>query len=134
MARRRLIYRESPIYNRKKGYEAGDNFIKQTINYLKEKFNEVRASYKIYRIGGDEFLIISQPYDYIDINLLKNKNFEITYGKWDNKISFKDLIKKLDLEIIENKTKHKKIKMCRDCILKKCPELISKLKEIENQK
>ncbi len=118
--------------NRKEGYEAGDKYIKNAINFINKKFNEKKASYRIFRIGGDEFIIISQPYDYIDTKELKNDSFEISHKIWRYPEKYKNVLKKLDAEIIRNK-KSSKFVSCRDCILNKHPELLDKIKkEIEN--
>ncbi len=111
--------------NRKQGFEKGDEYIKNSINFIKQIFNNFKASYKIFRIGGDEFIAISQPYDYIPLEFFKNPNFEIVYTEWDKNMKFKDVMKKLDNELIKlkNKRNDKKISLCRNCILKKYPEL-----------
>jgi len=110
--------------NRRDGYEVGDKYIKETIEYIKKIFDKKNASYRIYRIGGDEFLIISQPYDFIEIEKLKSNNYEIAHVYWDKKQTFDSILKKLDTLIIKQKNKKKKYKPCRDCILRKHPDVL----------
>jgi len=115
--------------NRQNGYEAGDKYIKESIKYIKEIFDKENASYRIYRIGGDEFLIISQPYDFIELNKLKSDNYEIAHSYWDKTQTFDSILKKLDTIIIRQKNKKKGYRPCRDCVLRKYPDLL----EIVNQ-
>lgn len=88
--------------NREKGYEFGDIFIKNTIKKIKNIIEETKASGRIFRIGGDEFLIIYQPYDYVDFDLINDITFAI--GTFNSKESFKNEIKNLDEIIISKKS------------------------------
>jgi len=119
--------------NRKEGYEAGDKYILDTINSIKTIFNKQNASYRIFRIGGDEFLIISQPYDYVDIDLLENDNYEIAHKRWNKEEKFGDVLKYLDTKIIRKKNKKSKNNPCRNCVLRKYPELMDKLLELKSE-
>jgi len=123
--------------NRKQGFEAGDKYIKNSITYVKNIFDKFNASYRIFRLGGDEFIVISQPYDHISLDLLENPNYEIVKTEWNNTLSFKEVIKKLDSELINKKNKKNKNKIfiCRSCILKKYPEIYDIAMEyLNNQK
>jgi len=117
--------------NRTKGYDKGDEYILENINFIKNILRKNNVSSSIYRIGGDEFLIITQPYDFIPIEEFKNKNFEVAYEKWDKNNSFKKLIRNLDIQIIKLKSKHNKIKLCRDCPINKHPDLKNLFEKIK---
>ena len=93
--------------NREKGYEEGDKFIKNVVKTVKERMEENNVSGRIFRIGGDEFIVIYQPYDYLDLEEIPN----ITYatGTFNSKEKFKSVLKDLDKIIISEKEK-KKIK------------------------
>ena len=118
--------------NREEGYEAGDKYIIKIINDIKNIFDTHQASYRIYRIGGDEFLIISQPFDYIDIELLKNDNYEIVHKRWNKEEKFSDVLKYLDTRIILKKNKREN-KLCRNCLLRKYPDLMDKILKLESE-
>ena len=109
--------------NRNKGYDKGDEYILENIDFIKKVLHNNNVSGAIYRIGGDEFLIITQPYDFIPVEEFKNNSFEIAYAKWDKNKSFKEIIRKLDSQIIKLKKKYNKIKLCRDCPINNYPEL-----------
>jgi hypothetical protein len=69
-------------------------------------------------------LIISQPYDYIPPEKLTHKNYAIAHTFWEKDEQFKDAIKKLDAQIIKIKNKqHNQFHLCRNCILRKFPEV-----------
>jgi len=87
--------------NREQGYDKGDEFILKIVSKLQKEMNKQNVSGKIFRIGGDEFLIIYQPYDVLDIDNIPN----ITYakGKFDLTNTFKKVIKELDKQIIKQK-------------------------------
>ncbi len=54
--------------NKEKGYSVGDEFIKKVINKLKE----IESEDNIYRLGGDEFIIITDtPKEEMDKKLSK---------------------------------------------------------------
>ena len=87
--------------NREKGYDKGDEYIISIIKKIRELMNKKNVSGRIFRMGGDEFLIIYQPYDCLNLNKIKG----ITYasGILSSKENFKDTLKKLDNEIIQKK-------------------------------
>jgi GGDEF domain-containing protein len=87
--------------NRTKGYEAGDEFIINVVEQIKKIMSENNVTGDIFRIGGDEFLIIYEPYD--DINLDDIKNITYAKGYFYKGYEFRELMKKLDSKIIELK-------------------------------
>jgi len=87
--------------NREQGYEAGDKFIIDTVKKIKEEMKKQKVSGRIFRIGGDEFLIVYQPYDVLVIEHIPN--ITCTKGKFDLNNDFKKVIKELDKQIIKQK-------------------------------
>jgi len=88
-------------YNRLHGYEAGDKFIVNIINKIKQEIKKQNVSRRIFRLGGDEFVVIYQPYDDLDLSHIDN----ITIGKGTfSKIKpFREAINEADDEIIQKK-------------------------------
>jgi len=87
--------------NREKGYEAGDKFILSVTESIKKKMEEGNISGDIFRIGGDEFIVIYEPYEELDLSDIKNITFAKGYFYKD--FNFRELIKKLDSKIIKLK-------------------------------
>jgi len=94
--------------NRDQGYFAGDQYIIKSIGYIKSVFNSTNSNYDIYRIGGDEFVIISDPSDKVDLNDLKHENYTIASSKWTKDTTFKEVITQLDSTIISHKNSRAK--------------------------
>lgn len=86
--------------NSNQGFHVGDFYIKQLANILKE----AASTYNVYRLNGDEFLIIAENISYHDLNELVSKirdtvadrcQFTITLGfSWDD--IEKDLAKSVE--------------------------------------
>ena len=91
--------------NRKYGYDEGDNYIRNVSRQILNDMNNRNVTGKIFRIGGDEFLIIYEPYDFIDFDNIDNITYSI--GRFKDKKSFKREIKRMDKEIIKNKGERK---------------------------
>ena len=119
--------------NRKEGYEKGDEYIKSFFKYIKKILNTNSLSGRIYRIGGDEFILITQPYDKINLSDLNNKDFEYSYKEWKYPEKFSKIIKNLDAEIIRKKSKKKNFNPCRNCVVHKHPELLDSAMKILNE-
>ena len=92
--------------NRTQGYEKGDEFIINVVKQIKELMKESNVEGDIYRIGGDEFIIIYEPYDVINFEKIKNITYSVGY--FHEKLSFKEAIKQLDSNIIELKKRKMK--------------------------
>jgi len=91
------------LLNREQGYEAGDEFIINVVKQIKNLMKEQNVSGRIFRIGGDEFVVIYQPYDKLNLSSIKNITF--AEGYFGNNLSFHESIKQLDKIIIEKKGK-----------------------------
>jgi len=85
-------------FNRKYGYLAGDEYIKEIVSNIRYEIESQKVSADIFRTGGDEFLIFTQPYDKLVLNI---KNATISSSIFNGK--FNELIHKLDDEIIKKK-------------------------------
>ena len=121
--------------NRTEGYEMGDLYIKEVATFLQNVIREHSANGKVFRIGGDEFLIIINSGDYIPIEKFKNDKFDIVYRKWDKSKTFSEIMKLLDKEIIKIKALKKRPIRCSKCIIREYPEIIDKiLDEVEKRK
>jgi len=90
-------------YNRIHGYQKGDEYIKNIYNNIKEEIKNQKVSAKIYRTGGDEFIIIYQPYDKLDLSNIKNIEYGISY--FDKNRPFRFAIDETDKQIINKKMK-----------------------------
>ena len=88
--------------NRKHGYETGDKYIKDSIDYVRSILDSNDISYRIFRIGGDEFLIITQPYDYISCDLLQHNNYVIVHKEWTRNTTM----------VLSNRNKHSISRFC----------------------
>ena len=86
--------------NREKGYKAGDELLVSVVNDIKNKMEKQNVSGRIFRIGGDEFLVIYQPYDKLN---LKSDKYEVAYSAFNSKETFKKALKDMDSEIIKKK-------------------------------
>ena len=92
--------------NRIHGYEYGDNVIKKLSIMLGDMF----CPSDIYRIGGDEFMIISKKSIDIDkIKMLDKISVKVTYcygfvRRVEDRININDIIKVLDSCLIEKKS------------------------------
>lgn len=96
-------------YNNTYGHQAGDKMLKMVAAELKKCFEK----HTQYRIGGDEFVIISENTDFKDI-LADLKNFRIQMKKhnihiasgmeWrDDDMDLADMIKKADAKMYQDK-------------------------------
>jgi two-component system cell cycle response regulator len=92
-------------YNREKGYLEGDKYIKEIVSKLKNEIKKQNVSASIFRTGGDEFIIFVQPYDDLNLNNINNITFSKTI--FDQTVTFKEVVDKLDKIIIEEKNKKK---------------------------
>lgn len=64
-----LFYlRNFTSYNHKHGWSAGDNFLHEFADYLLKEFPEFR----IFRIFGDDFILLSQTHQIIDIKKINS--------------------------------------------------------------
>ena len=115
--------------NRTEGYEMGDLYIKEVATFLQNVIREHNANGKVFRIGGDEFLIIINSSDYIPIEKFENSKFDIVYGKWDKSKSFSEIMKLLDKEIIKTKALKKRPIRCSKCLVHEYPEIINKISD-----
>ena len=120
--------------NRKEGYEKGDEYIKNFFNYIEKILKNNSISGRIYRIGGDEFILITQPYDKINLSELNNENFEYSHKEWKHPEKFSRVIKLLDAEIIRKKSKKKNFNPCRNCVVNRHPELLELATKILQEK
>lgn len=100
------------------GHHAGDEFIQEAANVLKETFGEIG---NIYRIGGDEFVVILQQAQkqQVDekIELLqtclensKNELLSMAVGvaELKNGENMQELLERADERMYEDKTEYKK--------------------------
>ena len=85
--------------NNEKGHMAGDMMLKFVADILKDSFK----SEKIFRIGGDEFLIFSQEATDILNNIMQNvdseitsRNYHISYGLAEG-VDLKNVIKEAEI-------------------------------------
>jgi len=88
-------------YNRINGYQEGDKYIKKIYNNIKNEMKNQNVSGKIYRTGGDEFIIVYQPYDKLDLSNVKNIEYGISY--FDKNKPFRMAIDEVDKQIISKK-------------------------------
>jgi GGDEF domain-containing protein len=93
-------------YNRKFGYEEGDKFIKNTVSKIKSEMKKQNVSGRIFRIGGDEFLIVYQPYDVLNLDVIKG--ITCTKSFFNKEKAFREAIREADKEIIKKKTINKR--------------------------
>jgi len=92
-----LYIRNFSSYNKKHGWSEGDMFLSAFANYLQSEFNDSQ----IFRIFGDDFLILKDIHQDIDINkineskLLKKNNIKCEFKhiniQENNILSYKDL-------------------------------------------
>ena len=92
--------------NRTHGYEYGDNIIKKLSIMLSGMF----CPSDIYRIGGDEFMVISKGgIDIIKIEMLDKISVKVTYcyefvRRTEDRININDILKVLDGCLIKKKS------------------------------
>ena len=96
-------------YNNTYGHQAGDKMLKMVASNLKDCFSE----HTQYRIGGDEFVIISENVAFKSVlaNLktfreqMKEHNIHIASGmEWrDENMNLADMIKKADAKMYQDK-------------------------------
>jgi len=108
--------------NDTKGHDAGDRLIKNTALYLQEVFS--RKGDRVFRIGGDEFVIACDYVDptkrdsfnsFIDLNFnqenLNQKGLDfavgISHSNPDTDSSVSDTLKRADKKMYQNKQKQK---------------------------
>lgn len=93
-----LYIRGFTAYNKKHGWDKGDKFLSAFADYLKNEFQDA----KIFRVFGDDFLILKNIHQPLDINkinnselLVKNKlrcDLKHLERKENNITSYKDLL------------------------------------------
>lgn len=96
-------------YNNTYGHQAGDKMLKTVAGELKRCF----SNHKQYRIGGDEFVIISENVAFKTVlaqlgqfrEQMKNHNIYIASGlEWrDENMNLNDMIKKADAKMFHDK-------------------------------
>lgn len=92
-----LYVRNFSAYNKKNGWDAGDSLLREFANYLKCEYGD----FKIFRIFGDDFVLLKHEYQDIDIDningldILKNNDLYCDYKHVNLKTadvnSYKDL-------------------------------------------
>lgn len=95
--------------NNEKGHLAGDMMLRYIAETFKIYFNDS----KIYRIGGDEFVIFNQNNNNEEMitkayNDIRNNGYHISYGikVGDTDLHISDLIKQSEILMYEMKTKY----------------------------
>jgi diguanylate cyclase (GGDEF)-like protein len=116
--------------NRTEGYLRGDLYIKDSVLFIKNKLKENNVNGKVFRIGGDEFLIILSSKQDLNINKLKYKNYTIAKTIWNSKRTFTEIIEELDKSIINKKKNNVMHTYCRNCRYKTLYEKCKKEKSI----
>ena len=93
------------IINKTQGYRAGDKVIQEVANQLKHLMNKEKNSH-IYRIGGDEFVIISSHDIAGALSPLEKASFCATI--YNNDKTYNDLFDEADTKLMQ--IKQEKIK------------------------
>ena len=103
---------ELHLCNNKYGHAAGDEMLVYIANTLKEVFCDC----KIYRMGGDEFLVFCQEYEHEEIkkavevvfDQLKPRNYHIAVGLSYREQNFntEDMVKEAEVRMYEAKAKY----------------------------
>ena len=103
---------ELHLCNNKYGHAAGDEMLVYIANTLKEVFCDC----KIYRMGGDEFLVFCQDYEHEEIkkavevvfDQLKPRNYHIAVGLSYREQNFntEDMVKEAEVRMYEAKAKY----------------------------
>lgn len=88
------------IINKTQGYRAGDKVIQEVANELKLLMKKQKTSH-IYRIGGDEFVIISTQDISNALNPLKKASFCSTF--YNNDKTYNDLFDEADNQLMQIK-------------------------------
>lgn len=88
--------------NDTKGHEAGDKYIKSAVNLIKKHFTQS----KIYRIGGDEFVLLLTESDYYNKDFLSNSmdkdnKKNINLDRVTVSIGISDFNKKIDTSLAD---------------------------------
>lgn len=88
--------------NDTKGHEAGDRYIKSAVKLIKKHFNQS----KIYRIGGDEFVLLLTESDYYNRDFLfnsmdKDNKKNIKFDRVTVSIGISDFNKKKDTSLAQ---------------------------------
>lgn len=98
------------------GHPVGDKVLKHAADVLCQVFSPYGS---VFRIGGDEFMIIAEADDHFDINELRNRlneqlslnaskdemNISMSLGimKYDGKMSFREFIDNVDKDLYTDK-------------------------------
>ena len=103
---------ELHLCNNKYGHAAGDEMLVYIANTLKEVFCDC----KIYRMGGDEFLVFCQNYEHEEIkkavevvfDQLKPRNYHIAVGLSYREQNFntEEMVKEAEVRMYEAKAKY----------------------------
>ena len=103
---------ELHLCNNKYGHAVGDEMLVYIVNTLKEVFCDC----KIYRMGGDEFLVFCQDYEHEEIkkavevvfDQLKPRNYHIAVGLSYREQNFntEDMVKEAEVRMYEAKAKY----------------------------
>ena len=100
--------------NRTEGFECGDKILKKLAEYIGDIFDPSN----VYRVGGDEFYVITKGkiddsvckrFSKIPIGITHAK-IEVSHNKNDEHVFIDDIMKQLDNEIILKKSKLKRRK------------------------
>lgn len=101
------------IINDTKGHIVGDAYIKDACKIICDVFKHSQ----VFRIGGDEFVVVCRDHDYEKISELlnemdaqntqnhKNSEVQIAYGmaRWDNDTDVQDVFHRADKKMYEHK-------------------------------
>lgn len=88
------------MINKTQGYRAGDKVIQEVAEQLKQLMNKEKNSH-IYRIGGDEFVIISSHDISEALNPLEKASFCSTI--YNNDKTYNDLFDEVDKKLMQIK-------------------------------
>lgn len=99
-------------YNNKYGHKLGDKMLETIAGILKDKF----GSNEVYRIGGDEFVIISENVSEEELaenmksvdRKIKESNYSISYGiVWSEQdINISEMVKQADASMYDAKAQY----------------------------
>ena len=99
--------------NDNEGHDAGDNLLKCAARVLKDAFD----GYDVFRAGGDEFVVVAQGIDKVDLekriqglreNSEKPGNVSFALGAWfdDNGGDIRSAMHNADVEMYKDKKLH----------------------------
>ncbi|MDD2971187.1 MAG: diguanylate cyclase [Lachnospiraceae bacterium] len=98
--------------NNRYGHDVGDQMLRIIANSIKEEFEYQ----EIYRIGGDEFLVISQRFTEVEcrekvkriVMMIEKKDYHVAVGiKYrENEIGLNRIIREADEEMLEQKRQY----------------------------